>query len=64
METTRTTVNPLGQREEPPTPLLLNPQSQGGTEDRGHQLGSNEVSAVTMDSQVSTMEASLKNQGR
>ena len=62
--TTRTTVHPPGHWEGPPSPILLNPQIQGGTEDCVHQLGSDKLSAFMMCSRVSTMETSLNNQGR
>ena len=61
---TCTTLNPTGQREVTPALLLFNPQGQGVTEESGLQLGSNEMSSVKIDSRVSTMEASMKNQGR
>ena len=59
-----TSFNPPGRQEGPPPPLLLNPQSQDGTEESGHQLVSEEVSAVMMDRRVSNMEDSLNNQGK
>ena len=59
----RTTVHNKRQREVPPAPLLLNIQSQYGTEESGHNLGSNKVSAVTIEIRVSTMETSMKNKG-
>ena len=43
VETKLTNVNPPGQREGQPAPLLLNPQGQYGTEESGHQLDSKEV---------------------
>ena len=48
LETIRTTVNPPRQKEGLTGPLLLNPHSQYGTEDSGHQLDNDKVSAVTM----------------
>ena len=64
VETTRTTVNSPGQRDGPPSPPLLDPRSYDRTEESGHQLVSDNVSSVTIGSRVSTMEASLNNQGR
>ena len=64
METTRTTVNNPGQLEGLLDPLFLNPQSQDGTEESGHQVGRDEVSAVTIVSRVYTMADSMNNQGR
>ena len=60
---TGNTDNNLGQQEVPPAPLLLNPQSQDGTEESGHHLVSKNVSAATMDIWVSTIKTYLKNQG-
>ena len=63
METTNTTVHPPKQREGTHAPLLLNPNSQDGTEESGHHLVSKNVSAATMDIWVSTIKTYLKNQG-
>ena len=64
VETTCTIFSPNGHREGPPPPLLLNTQLKYGTEESGHQLGRNKVSAITMDSPVYNMEDYLNNQGR
>ena len=64
METICTTANPPGKQEGLPSPLLLDTQSQYVTEEIVNQLGRYEVSSVTMDIWVSTMEAYLNNQGR
>ena len=61
VETTRTNINPPGKREVPPAPIFLNPKSRYGTEETGHQLGSDKVSSFTMEIRVSTIEDSLNN---
>ena len=61
VETTRNTVDPPRTAGGNTCPFLLNPKIQDVTEDSGHHLGRNEVSAATMDSRVSTMETSLNN---
>ena len=63
VDTTRTTPRPRGQSSGLPAPILLNPQGYVGKDKDRHQSFGDDMSAVTMDSRVSSLEASLKSHG-